>query len=90
MSINLDLNSEVTEIYEDDNTLTYNFYVYSTDLRDLVKHRIENSNLGTVKILNPSLMENQNFNIKYQLSENSSFQNFKLNSQLPRIPVNLN
>ncbi len=73
LSINLDLNNEVAEIYEDDNTLTYNFYVYSTELRDLVKHRIENSNLSTVKILNPSLMENQNFNIKYQLSETENF-----------------
>ncbi|MFZ1517809.1 MAG: C25 family cysteine peptidase [Ignavibacteriaceae bacterium] len=77
LSISLDLNNEVSEIYEDDNTLTYSFYVYSTELRDLVKHRIENSNLSSVKILNPSLMESQNFNIKYQLSENGSFQNFQ-------------
>jgi len=80
LSINLDLNNEVTEIYEDDNILTYNFYVYSTELRDLVKHRIENSNLGTIKILNPSLMENQNFNIKYQLSETENFLNFQESS----------
>ena len=33
--------------------------------------------MTNVKILNPSLIENQNFNIKYQLSENSSFQNFQ-------------
>ena len=45
LTINLDLNNEVPEIYEDDNNLTFNFYVYSTELRDLVKHRIENSAL---------------------------------------------
>ena len=44
--INLDTNNVVSEIYEDDNILNFNFYVYSTELRDLVKQRIENPTIN--------------------------------------------
>ncbi len=80
LNISLDTNNEISEIYEDDNNITFNFYVNSTKLRDLVKHRIENSNLSSIKILNPSFMDKKDFNIKFQLSESNSFQNFQESS----------
>ncbi len=80
LNISLDTNNEIPEIYEDDNTIMFNFYVNSSKLRDLVKHRIENSNLSSINILNPSFMDNKNFNIKFQLSESFSFQNFQESS----------
>lgn len=75
--INLDTNNVVPEIYEDDNVLNFNFYVYSTELRDLVKQRIENPTINSVKVLNPSLLQNNIFNIKYQISEYEDFQNYQ-------------
>ena len=77
MTINLDTNQEVPEIYEDDNLLTSSFYVYSTALRDLVKNKFENSALDKIRILNPSFMDNENFNIKYQISETEDFNTFQ-------------
>ena len=75
--INLDSENDITEIYEDDNNLTYNFYVYSTELRDVIKHKIENPALSQIKILNPSLMSEKFFSIKSQISETENFQNFQ-------------
>ena len=57
LNITLDLNNEINEIYEDDNNLSYNFYVYSTALRDLVKHRIENSSLSQIIDSQPIFIE---------------------------------
>jgi len=75
--ISLDTGNEIPEIYDDDNALIFSFYVYSTELRDLLKYQIENSSLSNVKILNPSLFNTNNFNIKYQLSESKDFQNYQ-------------
>ncbi|HEX7357459.1 MAG TPA: interleukin-like EMT inducer domain-containing protein, partial [Ignavibacteriaceae bacterium] len=75
LNISLDTQNEISEIYEDDNEAAFNFYVYSTELRDLVKHKIENANLGTINVLNPGLFNENNFNIKYQISESQNFQN---------------
>lgn len=75
LTVNLDPNNEVNEIYEDDNNLTFHFYVYSTELRDIVKHRIENPELNSIKILNPSLNSIDPFQIRYQISETESFLN---------------
>lgn len=77
LTINLDTNQDVIEIYEDDNLLNSTFYVYSTALRDLVKQRIENPALNRLRILNPSLMDDQNFNIKLQISETEDFHSFQ-------------
>lgn len=75
LTVNLDSNNEVDEIYEDDNNLIFNFYVYSTELRDIVKHRIENPALNSIKILNPSLNNLSPFQIRYQISETENFLN---------------
>lgn len=77
LNITLDSGNEVSEIYEDDNNLNYNFYVYSTTLRDLVKHRIENPSLNQINVLNPSFLNENTFNIKFQISETENFQNFQ-------------
>lgn len=77
LSIALDSNNEVNEIYKDDNNLIYKFYVYSTELRDLIKYRFENSALNKITVLNPSLFSNNKFNIKYQISESTDFQNYQ-------------
>ncbi len=74
LTVNLDTDNEISEIYEDDNNLNFNFYVYSTELRDIVKHRVENPVLNNIKILNPSL-NNNTFHIRYQISEYDNFQN---------------
>lgn len=75
--INLDVNSEINEIYEDDNNLSFSFYVYSTELRDLVKHRFENSSLTQINILNPTISDDESFQLKIQLSEESGFQSYQ-------------
>jgi hypothetical protein len=75
--IALDTGNEISEIYKDDNDLTFNFYVYSTELRDLVKNRIENPAISKIRILNPSLLSTKNFNIKFQLSESQDVQNYQ-------------
>ncbi len=72
--INLDSSNEIEEIYEDDNSVSFNFYIYSSALRDLLKHRIENSAITSLQILNPSVLEAANFNIQYQISEFEDFQ----------------
>jgi|WetSurMetagenome_2_1015567.scaffolds.fasta_scaffold06308_2 hypothetical protein len=77
LAITLDSGNEISEIYEDDNNLTFEFYVFSTELRDLIKHRIENPALTQIKVLNPTLMNENTFNIKYQISENQDFSNFQ-------------
>ena len=77
LNITLDSGNEISEIYEDDNNLTFNFYVYSTELRDLLKHRIENPTLTQINVLNPSLFIESSLNIKYQISENKDFSNFQ-------------
>ncbi|HQJ46146.1 MAG TPA: C25 family cysteine peptidase, partial [Ignavibacteriaceae bacterium] len=74
ITVNLDTDNEISEIYEDDNNLNFNFYIYSTELRDIVKHRVENPVLNNTKILNPSL-NNNTFHIRYQISEYDNFQN---------------
>ncbi|MBK6915096.1 MAG: hypothetical protein IPH11_16050 [Ignavibacteriales bacterium] len=72
--INLDSSNEIEEIYEDDNSVSFNFYIYSSALRDLLKHRIENPAITSLQILNPSAFEAANFNIQYQISEFEDFQ----------------
>ncbi len=77
LAIILDSDNEINEIYKDDNNLTYNFYVYSTELRDLIKQRFENAALNKITVLNPSLFNYNIFNIKYQISESAYFQNYR-------------
>ncbi len=73
--ISLDTEDNILEIYEDDNDLTFNFYVFSTELRDLIKYRVENSLLNQILVINPSFNDSKTFNIKYEISDNKDFLN---------------
>ena len=78
LNINLDSSNEIEEIYEDDNSVSFNFYIYSSALRDLLKHRIENSAITSLQILNPSVLEAADFKLQYQISE---FEDFRTNQE---------
>lgn len=77
LNISIDQANEIEEIYEDDNYLSYNFNVFSTELRDLVKHQFENSSLSKIDILNPTMLDSAKFNIVLQISETEDFQVFQ-------------
>lgn len=80
LSVSLDTENIIDELYEDDNDVTANFYVYSTALRDIIKHRLENSSLNQLKVLSPTLFDKNNFNIIFQLSEFEDFRTFNQNT----------
>jgi hypothetical protein len=74
LNVNLDMLNEIDEIYEDDNQWTFNFTVYSTQLRDFA-YDFENSYLTSIKLLNPIRYSNDILNIKFQLFDNPDLLN---------------
>ena len=71
--VNIDPDNKIDEIYKNDNSYTYNFFVYSTSLRDLVENTIENPGIDTLLILNPAELSSPKFNLKLQLSHDNNF-----------------
>lgn len=75
LKIMLDSNNEVNEIYENDNILTNQIKVYSTELRDLLITQNENSIKDSLIVLNPAFSSYKNLFVKYQISKNQFFSN---------------
>ncbi len=69
----IDPENKIEEIYKNDNTYSYSFNVYSSSLRDMIENVVENPKIDTLLILNPAESSTKDFNIKLQLSGNSSF-----------------
>ncbi|MCU0342363.1 MAG: C25 family cysteine peptidase [Ignavibacterium sp.] len=75
LEIRLDPNSQIEEIYEDDNLTTFDFNVYSSSLRDLLTSVSENSSLQSLRLLNPANYNSNIFPIELQISDENSFSN---------------
>ncbi len=73
LTVNIDPENKITELYKNDNSYTYKFNVYSASLRDLVENQFENAKIDTLYILNPEEYSSPKFNIKIQISNNNSF-----------------
>ena len=80
LEIKLDVNTEIDEIYKDDNELNYTFVVFSNEVRDLIENRIENSKLSSITLLNPFINEEENISFLYQISEDEFFTNAVTNT----------
>jgi hypothetical protein len=76
LSVELDKNNSIDEIYEDDNAASFNFVVYSTSVRPLEAERFYNSAKNKFIFLNPVLTSNEAISsIKVSVSDNQNFQN---------------
>ncbi|MCX7876364.1 MAG: C25 family cysteine peptidase [Melioribacteraceae bacterium] len=75
IKIMLDSKNVIDEIYEDDNQLTYQINVYSTEVRDLLITQNENSVEDSILILNPTFSNEKKLSLKYQISMNPNFLN---------------
>lgn len=75
LTVNIDPENKIQEIYENDNSVNYVFTVYSSSLRDLLTTQLCNSSLTGLKLLNP--VNNQlNFNsVEFEISPNFNFSN---------------
>lgn len=75
ISINLDSENSISEIYENDNDLNFHFDVASTFIRDILVSRIENPLLDSLIILNPSIKSSEPMLLNFQISDNENFNN---------------
>jgi len=75
VNVTLDPNNKIDEIYKNDNSASLSFNVASTATRNLLTQRIENPALSKITLLNPTIYNSQNFNLEYQISSDSSFNN---------------
>lgn len=80
LTISIDPENLINEIYEDDNETTYNFNVASSDVRDLISFFNENSALDSITVISPTLYNNSDYNLIYQVSENDNFDNYQENN----------
>ena len=76
LSIELDKNNVIDEIYEDDNVASFNFLVFSTSVRPLEAERYYNSARNKFIFLNPVLAAGELLSsIKVELADNEEFLN---------------
>ena len=75
LDINIDQDNLVEEIYENDNSLTFQFNVASSSLRDFLTSRFENSSIQSLKLLNPSTAIFNPFTVETQISQDIDFTN---------------
>lgn len=75
IEIVLDYENEIDEIYKDDNSLLFNFNVYSTSIRNTFISNLLNSTPSPIELINPIFNSSNNF-ICVQISNNSSFNVF--------------
>ena len=79
LSVFLDSNNKISEIYEDDNQAELNLTVVSNALRDNLTSEVENSSPDNLLILNPVVSITKQANLKYQISETQDFSSFNEN-----------
>lgn len=73
ININIDPDNLIDEIYEDDNSSDFQFNVFSNSIRDLLAFRIENPAVDTLKLLNPTTLNEEPFSIELQLDSEDMF-----------------
>ncbi len=75
LNVEIDPNKLISEIYENDNSVSFQFSVFSSSLRDLLTSQSENSSITNIKLLNPVNYSKDSLSIDFQLSQNSDFSN---------------
>ncbi len=76
LEIQLDLNNEINEIYEDDNYVSLNYNVFSTSVLPLEKEKFYISKKDSLLIINPSFKVTESFEqLHLQVSDNIEFNN---------------
>jgi hypothetical protein len=75
VTVTIDPDNKIDEIYKSDNSVTTSFFVSSQAVRDLLPCMNENSALSQFVVLNPSQYSRDQFNIILQVSDNPLFNN---------------
>lgn len=75
LNIQIDPNNLIEEIYKTDNSINFNFTVFSASLRDLLTSQEENSSIRQLKLLNPVNYNSDSLPIEIQLSQDPDFTN---------------
>lgn len=75
LNVQIDPNNLIPEIYENDNSISFQFSVFSASLRDLLTSQIENSGFSKIDLLNPVNYNSDSLSIQFQLSQKSDFSN---------------
>jgi hypothetical protein len=74
LTIDIDPENLIDEIYEDDNRFIFELNVYSMALRDLIPYEITNGGINTLVILNPTTLNNNVITkINLQIADNDEF-----------------
>jgi len=73
LNASIDPNNLVDEIYENDNSISYQFNVFSSSLRDFLTSHIENSSIDSLILLNPTTLEADPFSVEFQISSDDTF-----------------
>ncbi|MBK7981686.1 MAG: hypothetical protein IPK06_17090 [Ignavibacteriae bacterium] len=81
LTINIDNENKIDEIYENDNEVIYDMYVASSSTRTLLNFAYENSVDSNLIVLNPSTRP-QIEKLQYDISNDENFTKFKSNSVL--------
>jgi hypothetical protein len=76
VTVKLDENNSIDEIYENDNSAEYTFTVYSTSVRPLEVEKFYSARRDRIKVLNPVAGSNDTLlNIRVSISDNPLFNN---------------
>lgn len=75
LTVTLNSDNRIPEIYSSDNSVSYKFSVSSVAVKLLFEQKVENPAFNRVKLLNPSLSQITGFNYVYQLSKDANFSN---------------
>ncbi len=75
LNVQIDPNNLIEEIYKNDNSVSFQFSVFSASLRDLLTSQTENSGLSKLNLLNPVNYNSDSLSIQFQLSQKSDFSN---------------
>lgn len=92
ITIILDIHNEIDEFDESDNMSVFTFNIYPSDLFPLLNYSIENGNISLLKLMNPLILEEENPQLKIQITDNIDFANvIEINSFLDTLvtPINL-
>jgi hypothetical protein len=76
LQIVIDKDNDFDEIYEDDNSASFSFVVYSTSVRPIEAERFYNAVITDFNFLNPVLLNDKNFSsIEIAFADNPDFMN---------------
>ena len=76
IELTIDKNNLIDEIYEDDNTATFNFIVYSSSIRPIEPEKYYNSIIDQLEFLNPVFLADTNVSsIVVAIANNPEFFN---------------